>query len=144
MPFKNITPDDLFECRKCGDCCMGYGGTYLSPHDITAIADYIGVSSDRFIKGYCSFSGSRPLLTQKVDGYCIFWDKVCTIHPVKPHMCRAWPFIFPVVADPANWAIMAGSCPGIQTGFPLEIVRACVEKEIRKRQDEFMPGGEQP
>jgi Fe-S-cluster containining protein len=131
MPYKNVTPDDLFKCRKCGDCCKGYGGTYLSLHDIAAISDFIRISSDQFMKDYCSFSGSRPILTQKSDGYCIFWDEVCTIHPVKPRMCKAWPFISPVVADPANWTIMAGSCPGIQTGFPLEVIKTCVLKIIQ-------------
>lgn len=132
MPFKNVTQDDLFKCHKCGDCCRGYGGTFLSPHDIEAISDFIGVSSDRFIKDYCSFSGRKPLLSQKTDEYCIFWDKVCIIHPVKPRMCKAWPFIPAVLADPGNWNIMAGSCPGIQTGFPPETIRACVAKIIRQ------------
>lgn len=132
MPFRNVTPDDLFKCRKCGDCCRGYGGTYVTGNDITAISDYIGISSDRFIKEFCAFSGSRPLLSQKADGYCVFWDKVCTIHPVKPRMCKSWPFIPAVLADPSNWNIMAGSCPGIQTGFPPEIVASLVAKMIRQ------------
>ena len=38
--------EGLFACTCCGDCCRGYGGTYLSEADIVAIARYIGVSPD--------------------------------------------------------------------------------------------------
>ena len=68
---------------------------------------------------YCRLSGGRPLLAQGPDGYCIFWKKLCTIHPVKPRMCRRWPFIESILVDPANWLAMAGSCPGMATGIPL-------------------------
>jgi uncharacterized protein len=132
MPYSNVTPDDLFKCRQCGDCCKGYGGTYVTADDIKAISGYIGISPDELVKEFCTFSGSKPLLTQKADGYCIFWDKICTIHPVKPRMCKAWPFIPPVLADPFNWNIMAGSCPGIQTGYPPEIVTFIVARMIRE------------
>ena len=30
--------ETLFSCTLCGDCCKGYGGTYLSETDIDAIA----------------------------------------------------------------------------------------------------------
>jgi hypothetical protein len=46
-------------------------------------------------------------------------------------MCRRWPFIESVVADPQNWAIMAGSCPGMRTDIPLAQVRACVAAVLR-------------
>jgi hypothetical protein len=36
-----------------------------------------------------------------------------------------------VVADPQNWAIMAGSCPGMRTDIPLAQVRACVAAVLR-------------
>ena len=59
-------------------------------------------------------SGGKPVLAQRRDGYCIFWEKCCTIHPVKPHMCKNWPFIPGVLADIGNWKTMAASCPGIR------------------------------
>jgi hypothetical protein len=75
-------------------------------------------------------------LAQAENGYCVFWkDKICTIHPVKPRMCKAWPFIPNVLKDPQNWLIMAGFCPGIRTDItPSEIV-ACVRRQI------FLAGG---
>ena len=80
--------DRIFECRMCGDCCKGYGGTYVSEADIAAIAAYLGMDSSTFKSRYCVLSGAKSLLAQQPNGYCIFWDKLCKIHPVKPHMCR--------------------------------------------------------
>ena len=113
MPSDCIGPQALFECRRCGDCCKGFGGTYLTDEDIEAISRYIGVHPEKLIARYCSRSGSKLVLSQRLDGYCIFWDKLCTIHPVKPRMCRKWPFIESILVDADNWLIMADSCPGI-------------------------------
>jgi Fe-S-cluster containining protein len=133
MTYDQIDASTIFQCKKCGDCCKGYGGTYLSQADIEAIADFIQTSPDTFLEKYCQLSGKRPVIRQDENGYCIFWDKICTIHPVKPRMCREWPFIKPVLADIANWSIMAGSCPGIHTGFPDETIRSIVTEELSKQ-----------
>ncbi len=109
--------DDLFECTMCGQCCQGYGGTYISHQDSKKIATFLNVTHDKLISQYTKTSGARILLTQQENGYCIFWDqyKACLIHPVKPNMCVNWPFIQPVLNDISNWEIMAALCPGIKT-----------------------------
>ena len=132
MPSDSIDPAELFECRKCGDCCKGFGGTYLTAEDIEAIARYIGSDPGKFVDRYCSLSGTKPVLAQRSDGYCIFWDKICKIHPVKPLMCRKWPFIESILVDAENWLIMAGSCPGIHTDVPVDIVQKYVKKKLAK------------
>jgi Fe-S-cluster containining protein len=76
----------------------------------------------------CQRSGGRYLLAQRADGYCIFWDRTCTIHPVKPRMCRRWPFIESVVKDAFNWKIMAAFCPGMRADLPLDSVRECIQE----------------
>ena len=131
MPCDPLTPQDIFNCRQCGDCCKGFGGTYVSPEDVQAIAAFIHIDPQILLKSYCQFSGTKPVLAQAENGFCVFWkDKICTIHPVKPRMCKAWPFIPSVVKDPQNWQIMAGFCPGIRTDVsPSEIV-ACVRSQI--------------
>ena len=121
-----VSPEDLFACKQCGDCCRGFGGTYLTPQDIQTIASFIGSSIDDFIKQYCAPSGSRRVLAQKTDGYCIFFEDLCTIHPVKPRMCRQWPFIQNVLIDPKNWDAMASACPGMKTGFSPRQVTDCI------------------
>lgn len=121
---------DIFKCKNCGDCCNGYGGTFITDKDIQVIAGYINVNPDRFIEEYCQMSGGKPVLIQAGNGYCIFWDKLCKIHPVKPRMCKQWPFIKSVLIDINNWHIMAALCPGIRTDIAGNVIRECVGKEL--------------
>jgi hypothetical protein len=131
-----LKPDDLFRCTLCGDCCRGYGGTYVSREDIAAIARFLAIDPSVFIDRFCRMSGGRYLLAQRADGYCIFWDTVCTLHPVKPRMCRRWPFIESVVRDAFNWKIMAAACPGMRTDILLDRVRACVIQVLASEAEE--------
>jgi len=128
-----LSCDDLFECIQCGECCKGYGGTYVSAADIEALAAYLKLSAETVREKYCAPSGDRLVLVQGADGYCIFCtNKRCSIHPVKPRMCCAWPFIEGVLADVANWDAMAASCPGMKTGHPPEEIRSCVAAAIAR------------
>ena len=125
---EELTASNIFECRQCGDCCRGFGGTLVSEDDVAAIAGYLGTSPDRLLKTYCVRSGSGLVLTQGEDGYCVFARRaLCRIHPVKPRMCRAWPFIENVLRDPGNWYIMAGACPGMRTDISEDTVVRCVK-----------------
>ena len=78
-------------------------------------------------------SGNKPLLAQHQNGYCIFWDKLCTIHPVKPKMCKQWPFIESLLVDMINWQAMASMCPGIRTDLPDRLVRDIVNTVLSKK-----------
>ncbi len=127
--------DELFTCTQCGDCCKGYGGTYLSPLDIESIANYLGITADRFVADYTRLSGNRRLIAQGDNGYCIFWDKVCTIHPVKPKMCRQWPYIANILVDVGNWRAMAASCPGMNADAPEDKIIDCVRKNMKMAND---------
>lgn len=127
MPCSTASASEFFECTQCGQCCKGYGGTYVSEADIAAIALFLGISSASFRKHYCSLSGGKPLLAQRSDGYCIFFGQNCSIHPVKPRMCRRWPFIPGVLADVGNWRAMADACPGIRADVDLNVLRHYVQ-----------------
>ena len=132
MPSKRFQPADIFQCTRCGDCCKGFGGTYVTAAEIKAIAAFIKIDADEFLVKYCQISCQRPVLVQGQNGYCIFWDGLCSIHPVKPRMCRLWPFIESVLIDINNWQIMAGMCPGIRSDIPDKYVRECVKQKIEK------------
>ena len=41
--------EDLFKCTMCGDCCKGYGGTFVTGKDINAISEYINTDPDTFV-----------------------------------------------------------------------------------------------
>jgi len=132
MPSNPAKPSDIFKCQQCGDCCKGYGGTFVTEKEIDAIAGYTNTDPENFVENYCQISGGKPVLAQGKDIYCIFWDGLCTIHPVKPRMCRTWPFIKSVLVDIDNWHIMVGICPGIRTDVPDSEVIECVSKELSK------------
>jgi Fe-S-cluster containining protein len=102
----------------------------VTPEEIRLISSYIGADPERFVQTFCQISGGRPLLAQQKSGYCIFWNEGCTIHPVKPRMCRAWPFIAGVLADPRNWFAMAESCPGMRSDVSAEEVIAAVASAL--------------
>lgn len=121
---------DLFQCQMCGDCCKGYGGTYISEEEASKIARFLGEKKEDFIAKYTVMSGNRRVIAQKENGYCVFFDQLCTIHPVKPQMCRRWPYIKNILKDVSNWQKMAGSCPGIRTDASPEAVIARVKKEL--------------
>jgi Fe-S-cluster containining protein len=125
-----LKTSELFNCQKCGECCKGFGGTYVTPEDIEAIAGFIDIPREQFISKYCTLSGTRQVLGQGDGGYCIFWDNLCTIHPVKPRMCRQWPFIKSVLIDLSNWYVMAESCPGMRINVSEQLIREGVAERV--------------
>ncbi len=115
-----------FECICCGDCCNGYGGTVISGADIEKIARFLDMDRDLFLETYCVKSPNGWMIAQREDGFCHFVkDKRCSIHPVKPRICRAWPYLESVLTDLTNWEAMASVCPGInKQADPQEIIAA--------------------
>ena len=134
MDSKHKTCDDIFNCQLCGDCCKGFGGTYVSEQDIINISTFINADTEKFVDQYCDRSGSRYVLTLGKEGCCIFFDKTnqCTIHPVKPYMCKAWPFIQTIIKNPENWNAMANSCQGMKKDIPSKDLQKIVNNEKKK------------
>ncbi|MBI9076412.1 MAG: YkgJ family cysteine cluster protein [Desulfatibacillum sp.] len=126
MNRNELKSTDIFECTLCGKCCQGYGGTYVTEQDIQAIAEFIGESPETVRSEYCQTSCHKPVLAQGEDGKCIFFTDKCSIHPVKPWMCRQWPFLKAVLKDEMNWRIMADCCPGCKGDVPIEHVKAVI------------------
>jgi len=131
-----MTSSDLFECTMCGDCCNGYGGTFLTPADIISISEFVTMDPIQFQEVYCVRSGGKPILAQGNDGYCIFWDQTCRIHPVKPEMCRAWPFIEAILKDVDTWYAMADSCPGMRRDATRLEILECVKEELKRLKEQ--------
>jgi len=123
--------EGLFDCTLCGDCCKGYGGTYVTETDLEAIARFIELPVEKLISEYTRRSGDKRVIAQRENGYCIFWDRLCTIHPVKPTMCRRWPYIRSILVDVGNWRAMAASCPGMNPDVADHQIIACVKKRLK-------------
>jgi len=99
--------------------------------DIVKIARFVDLDRNLFLKKYCVKSSNGWMVAQREDGYCHFAkDKHCSIHPVKPRICRAWPFLESVRADFSNWGAMASVCPGINKQADPHKVRAAVKAQI--------------
>ena len=123
-------PADFFQCQKCGECCKGYGGVFVNEQEIKHISRYLNMGAESFLTDYCQWSGGRPLIRTSESGYCVFWDKVCTIHPVKPRMCKIWPFIESILVDPANWDVIRSVCPGVCGNVRSEDLTECVRQVL--------------
>ena len=128
---------DYFQCQKCGECCKGYGGVFVSGREIERISQHLQIDLDDFVRNYCQWSGNRPLIKTSDSGYCIFWDEVCTIHQVKPRMCKIWPFIESMLADPMNWAIIKSVCPGVRASIGPHELTECVRRALAEYENEW-------
>ncbi len=132
MTAEPLSAENIFHCKQCGQCCNGFGGTYVTRQDILNISAFIHKDLETFTDVWYVPSGSKFVLAQQKNGFCIFFDpdRQCTIHPVKPFMCRAWPFIKAVVRFPENWNAMADSCPGMKKNIPDKDLIRIVSNEI--------------
>ncbi|MCK5244513.1 MAG: YkgJ family cysteine cluster protein [Desulfobacteria bacterium] len=118
----------VFECQKCGVCCKGYGGIFPTDQEIEAIAGFLDVTRDEFLSRYCEESGGRTMLRTAENGSCIFWDELCQIHPVKPRLCKTWPYLKAVLVDRNNLAVIQNACPGVSKDVTYEEFAAAVRE----------------
>jgi Fe-S-cluster containining protein len=86
-----------FQCQQSGKCCH-HNEVMLNPYDIMEAAKYLKISSVDFLDKYCTVhigdSSHLPIamLKQIQTGQCAFLKKgICSIHPAKPKICRAFP-----------------------------------------------------
>ncbi|MBW2993351.1 YkgJ family cysteine cluster protein [Candidatus Woesearchaeota archaeon] len=81
-------------CSQCGHCCAN-GTGFLAEHDIKYISEYLGMTREELINECLepvtlfNTTRYRPVLVQngKIKT-CIFYDNGCSIHDVKPLLCR--------------------------------------------------------
>ncbi len=78
------------------------------------MAAHLGLLLKDFLSRFVEVSPSGPCVTT-VDGVCALWGKEigCLVHPVKPFICRQWPFLPALLADPEELEAAKGACPGI-------------------------------
>ena len=131
MTENNFKEKDFFVCKQCGDCCLGAGGTEIDEDDIEKISAFIKKDKEEFIENYCTTNSRKEfMIKQAKDGKCIFFNKNCSIHPVKPSMCRDWPFISNIIKNPNTWYMMAEACPGINKEVSISNLLKFVKKRI--------------
>jgi uncharacterized protein len=108
-----------FECTRCGNCCTGAPGyVWVTPAEVEALAEHVGVPIDEFRAVYTRRALGKVTLRERANGDCVFWDRSagCTVYPARPAQCRTWPFWESVTESRTTWDRTAGGCPGMDHG----------------------------
>jgi len=113
-----------FECKMCGECCYGEGIS-LNGNEISRISQFLGITENDFKRAYCIKRKGRYELKTSDSHYCIFLKKqekhkICKIHPVKPDICKLWPFFPAIISDEEEWKMVKDFCPGINPDCSFE------------------------
>jgi Fe-S-cluster containining protein len=111
---------EIFQCQKCGVCCKGYGGIFVTDQEVKVIAKFLNMTPDQFLSRYCEQSRRKTMLRTGENSCCILWDGLCTIHPVKPSLCRTWPYLKSVLVDKNNLTVIQNACPGLSKDITYE------------------------
>ncbi|MFC2154655.1 YkgJ family cysteine cluster protein [Candidatus Altiarchaeota archaeon] len=95
---------DEFECLMCGNCCR-FRTIDMSSKDVERIE---AAGKKDF---YEKFEGAFRL--KRKNGRCVFVeDDKCTIHEIKPKVCREFPFfkLYGCIPYIHDWSC----CPGVE------------------------------
>ena len=106
-----------FSCRRCGHCCSGRGGIVVGPRDLRRLADFFRMSAEEFLERHTENMRGKTMLKTGQDGFCAFFssDSGCTVHVVRPDVCRAWPYFRGNLVDHVSYALAREDCPGISS-----------------------------
>jgi hypothetical protein len=103
----------VFSCRQCGECCRGERGILVTPAELEAMAAYLGLAPEDFAARYLIETPLGPQLAAQ-NGACIFQEgSLCRVHPVKPRICREWPFLPALITYADEFEAAKEACPGI-------------------------------
>jgi hypothetical protein len=123
----------VFDCRQCGDCCRGVGGILVTAAELTALAAFLGLSEAE-CRGRYLVDTAMGLQVAAPDGACIFLaGPRCGVHPVKPRICREWPFLAALVLHADEFEQAKGACPGLDADCPHEafVAAARTQRQVR-------------
>ncbi len=148
-----------FECTKCGACCRDeFLLVTVTSSDIVKIAAVLGLGPNEMLKAldFYVVSNDQPApvglekfpsvategglafiaLKKMENGECVFLkENLCMIHPVRPTVCRSFPFVFNESDGQRTWGLSAKKkiCPGLGTGPQV------TEAEIKEIADSILP-----
>ncbi len=102
----------VFVCQQCGACCHGDKGILVTPEEIERLAAFLGFALKELHRRFLIISPLGPQVATR-NGACIFLeDNRCQVHPVKPRICREWPFLPALLQHPDEFEAAKESCPG--------------------------------
>lgn len=110
-----------FECQRCGVCCHGRGGIFLTAKQMPAAAAQIGLSPRAFSAAFCQQRHGRYEVLVDDDGVCrLLGPEGCLIHGAKPDICRRWPYFDNILAKRTAFEDARQGCPGIDPDISYE------------------------
>jgi len=90
-----MSPQELYLCQRCGNCCRWPGAVRLRQQDVARLASFQGLSEEAWIETYAEIHPDRSSLALKnqPDGACIFLEgrNHCRVQEAKPAQCRSFP-----------------------------------------------------
>lgn len=112
-----------FQCQPgCVRCCDKKGFVYLTEADLHRIASALSLSAAEFESRFVYRTRRTLRLRSPRRRNCYFLTSSgCSIHPVKPEQCRAYPFWPEILASRERWLAESSACPGIGTGHLYQI-----------------------
>jgi len=105
-----------FKCTGCGQCCTGSPGyVWVTPEETEAMATFLKIPIEEFIKKYTRRIGNRLSLKEHSKTYdCVFLkEKRCQVYGARPKQCRTFPWWPENLKSPQHWKEAAARCEGI-------------------------------
>jgi Fe-S-cluster containining protein len=104
----------VFQCQQCGECCQGRGGILPTAVELDLIAQYLKMPVPQLEKNFLELTPLGLAVKNKAGGACIFNEQGrCSIHPVKPRICRHWPFLPAILLHENEFEAAKEGCPGL-------------------------------
>lgn len=108
-------------CLGCGECCRWHGYVFLYRDDIESLARKLSASEEEFLMRRCivlrwEWDGAPQfriaLARTELTDECTFLSgSACTIHEVKPLLCKAGPAAWPWIRDERSFWFYAKTSP---------------------------------
>jgi len=127
-----------FKCTGCGQCCTGSPGhVWVTPAEIEAMAEFLKISMEEFIKKYTRRVGNRVSLKEHSKPYdCVFLkDKKCQVYGARPTQCRTYPWWSENLKSPQHWEETASRCEGIDHPDAPLISLGEIQKHLPEKKD---------
>ncbi|MGC1878671.1 MAG: YkgJ family cysteine cluster protein [Rhabdochlamydiaceae bacterium] len=105
-----------FKCTECGQCCTGSPGyVWVTLSEIEAMAEFLKIPAEEFIKKYTRRIGHRLSLKEDPKTYdCVFLKgKRCEVYGDRPKQCRTFPWWSENLKSAEHWQETANRCEGI-------------------------------
>lgn len=99
--------EDSFHCNRCKpSCCETLKEAILVDGESSMLAKLMGITQEQFESGYTFVRDGARFLKLP----CPFYKDGCSIHEVRPRICREYPFNYIHRRNGKGYITMAQKC----------------------------------